>query len=137
MAILGGDPASQVWTFPAAAAAVNESDSIYLGSLLELVGIEWAALQALSAKIVLEIASVDDALSVADASVTWHTAPVDKDGSATCILTATYTAVGRMVFNPADILFGPCRVRLAVYQADGTTPVNQDGEVVKPILRRV
>jgi hypothetical protein len=137
MAIIGGDPASQVWTFPAAADAVNESDSIYIGSLLELVGIEWEALEANSAKLVLEIASVDDALSVADASVTWYTAPVDKDGTACCILTAVYTAVGRMRFNPADVLIGPCRVRLAAYQADGTTPVNQDGQVVKPILRRV
>lgn len=129
------DVTGQTWEFPAAASAVNESNSIYVGGHYEIIGIEWEAMEATSNKIKLEIASVANALSVADASATFN-AVVDKDGSA-IVLTATLTAAGRMFFDPSAILLGPCRVRLAVYAADGTTAVNQDGQIVYPIFREV
>ena len=129
------DLTAQTWEFPAAASAVNESNSIFVGGRYEIIGIEWEAMEATSAVLHLEAASVTNALSVADASCTFLEIE-DKDGAAIA-LTATYTAAGRMFFNPGDVLLGPCRVRLAAYAADGTTAVNQDEQVVYPIFREI
>lgn len=135
MAIDYANVTAQTWVFPAAASTTEKSSSIWIGNMYELVGIQWEALEATSAVIKLEVASVANSLDTDDASCTFYTL-IGSDGNA-ITLTATYTAAGRMFFSPSDVLLGPCRVRLAVYAADGTTAVDQDGQVVYPIFRTI
>jgi hypothetical protein len=121
----------QTFDFPAAASTTNKSCSILLASRHDLVGIRWPVLVALSAKILLE--TTEDPLDTLDAAATWD--PVEDKGGTATVLTAVYTVAGRKAFDPHDVILGPCRVRLAVFRTDGTTPVNQDEHVITPKFR--
>jgi len=135
MAMNLADVTAQTWVFPAAAATTNKSNSIFVGGLYEVVGIEWGALEATSAIIEFEVASVLDSMATADASCTWYKL-TDSSGD-DIQLTGAYTSAGRMSFDPTAVFLGPCRIRACVYAADGSTAVTQDEGVVYPIFRTV
>lgn len=121
----------QTWDFPAIASTTNKSSSILLASLQELVGIRWPALEALTAKMGLE--TTEDPLDTDDADATWDV--VVSTGGTPVQLTGTFTASGRMAFEPAKVLIGGCRVRLAAFQSNGTAAANQDEQSIKPKFR--
>ena len=125
------DPTAQTWVFPAAAATANESSSIFISGLYELIGFYWEAMEATTAKVFMEVA--EDAPSVVDASATF--VPVWDSGGTRVTLTQVFTAAGYTAFSPDNIILGPIRVRLVAYATDGSTGVDQDEQVVMPQFR--
>lgn len=131
MAMNLADPTAQTWVFPAAASTVNESSSIYVSGLYEIVGFFWEALEATSAKMHFEVSA--DSPNVADADATWVQA-WDLEGNE-LVVTQVFTAAGYVAFPPDNLLIGPIRVRLEAFAADGSTGVDQDEQVVTPVFR--
>lgn len=127
------DVTDQSFDFPAAASGVNESSSIFLTNLYELIGLQWEALEQSSAKVVIEAASVNDAAATSDSGCTWYT--LNDAGGDPILVVEAFDTAGQMAFSPDSVLWGPRRIRLAVFESDGATPVNQDGQKVYPVLR--
>ena len=121
----------QTWDFPAAAATDNKSSSILLASSQELVGLRWPICEALTGKMGFE--TTEDPLDTSDADATWDV--VVTSAGVPLQVTGTFTAAGRMAFDPAAVIIGGCRVRLVAFQANGTTAANQDEQVIKPKFR--
>jgi hypothetical protein len=125
------DPTAQTWVFPAATATANESSSIYISGLYELVGFFWEAMEASTAKMFMEVTA--DAPSILDAAATF--VPVWVAGGTRVTLTQVFTAAGYTAFSPDNVILGPIRVRLVAYQTNGSTGVDQDEQVVTPQFR--
>jgi hypothetical protein len=105
--------------------------------LYEIVGFWIPAMETNTAK--LRVRAAKDDPNVADASATF-TDVLDKDYAVTEI-TATGTEMAdgatfaRLV--PDEFIIGPLRIQLEAYKADGTTGVDQDGQEIEPVWRRM
>ena len=128
------DPAAQTLAFTIAANPVEESSSIYLSGLYEIIGFFWEACEATTAVFGFEVTQ-DAPGVVLDVDATWVVA-WDKDGDALQV-TEVFTTAGYVALPPEQALIGPIRFRIAPFAADGSTGVNQDQQVITPVFRRM
>jgi hypothetical protein len=135
MAINLSDVAAQTFVFPASASATNLSDDIYLCNGYEIVGFLVEAMETNTAKIRLR-----GSLTSPNTTTGVFYDVVDKAYAVTeLVATGTEMASGVTLVRlpPDQFIIGPIRLQLEAYQSDGSTAVNQDGQVVTPIYRRM
>jgi hypothetical protein len=132
------DPTAQTLEFTAAVDPTEETSSIFVSGLYEIVGF-WIPTLAANTAILRLQASNDAPGVVIDTSATFLDV-VDKAYAVTDITaTGTEMADGATVvrLTPEEFIIGPIRIRLAPFQSDGSTGVNQDAQVIEPIWRRM
>lgn len=119
------------WTFPAAAATTNVSDSQVLGHL-DIMTLRIEQMEATTTH--LQLQTSQDDMSVSDAAATWDPVLVDIDDTIIEIPVST-SAVKVVKLNPT-LFMSLGRVRLVAVDTSDVA-VNQDEQVVTATFREL
>jgi len=137
MALSLTDPSSQTWVFPAAAAADENSSSIWIPGYLELIGYEVSKAAEATTDHYEVSGSLDGSKNpnLADASITDWINAVHHGATADEWPASTGGALF-VIFDANDRIVGPIRIRLRAATA-AHAAIDQDGQVVTPLFRDV